>query len=182
VVQVVAVSLAAMIATSAGCRTTNVASTGRAGETNAPRAARRLPPPRHLPELARPLLATRMAHHADDMEELVLSVILLEREVVATAAAAIASEPGLARPLPRDTTSLNAMLPERFFVHQEELKRGARQLAGDARAGDDETLAATFGQLVSTCVRCHSAYLYAEPAATGQGSEEVLPAPAPGRP
>ncbi|MBX7117234.1 MAG: hypothetical protein K1X64_23150 [Myxococcaceae bacterium] len=110
-----------------------------AGTQHAPR----LPEPDYLLPLARKVLHERMERHGRDMPQLLLSVVLLQRDVAASTAARIANEPRVSRPPPADDFALNRALPERFFVLQEDLRQRAKAVA----------------ELTQTCVACHSAYL-----------------------
>ncbi len=118
-----------------------------------------LPEPDYMPPLARQLLRQRMQSHGRDQSRLVIAVTLLERDVVKSIATDVANEPRLVRPTPEARDELNAALPERFFVLQDALRLRAKDLAAAAENKDDAALAKAFGQLVETCVSCHSAYL-----------------------
>lgn len=115
--------------------------------------------PDYLNELARQLLKERMTRHGRDMSRLVQAVVLLERDVSKDLAQSIANEPRITRPIPGSTDELNAALPEQFFVRQDELRERAKALAAAAKTGKDDELAARLGDLMRTCVGCHSAYL-----------------------
>lgn len=119
----------------------------------------RLPEPDYLLPLARRVLNERMKRHGHDMPQLMLSVVLLQRDVAAEAAKRIANEPLVMRPPPGDDSLLNSALPPRFFVLQDELRQRAKALSDAADQKDDKALAVAFGQLTETCVACHSAYL-----------------------
>jgi len=118
-----------------------------------------LPPPDYLSPSARALLHARMQRHGVDQNQLVQAVTLLQRDAVKTVATQIAEEPRVVRPLAEGRDELNATLPERFFVLQDALRLRAKELAVAAEKKDDAALARTFGQLVETCVACHSSYL-----------------------
>jgi cytochrome c556 len=115
--------------------------------------------PDYLNELARQLLKERMARHGKDVSRLVQAVVLLERDVARELAHAIATEPRITRPTPGASDELNSALPEQFFVRQDELRDRSRALAEAAKGKSDDELAARFGDLMRTCVGCHSAYL-----------------------
>lgn len=118
-----------------------------------------LKPPDYLGELARQLLKERMGRHGRDTSRLVQAVVLLERDVVKELAQSIANEPRITRPTPGATDELNTALPEQFFVRQDELRERAKALVAAAKGGTDDELAARMGDLMRTCVGCHSAYL-----------------------
>ena len=115
-------------------------------------------PPRVLSELARQLLRPRMERHGHDMMMLVQGVLLLQRDVVAELAKNIAAEPRLTRPRVGGEDDLNAALPERFFVLQDELHSRAGTLATAVKTDSDVALAARLGEMMQTCVSCHSTF------------------------
>lgn len=120
---------------------------------------RKLPAPQHLPASARALLSDRMQHHGQAMSDIVWSVLFLDYEAAADIAEEIAREPKLARPVQREASELNSLLPEQFFGYQDELAMRAQMLATAARAEDPEAVSQALGELSGTCVRCHSAYM-----------------------
>jgi hypothetical protein len=119
--------------------------------TNKPNAA--------LTDLARSVLRKRMERHGKMMTNLVEGVILLQRDVVLELAGTIASEPRLTRPIVGGANDLNAALPERFFVLQDQLRERAQALGAAAKQSDDDLLALRFADLTRTCVACHAAFL-----------------------
>jgi|CXWL01.1.fsa_nt_gi hypothetical protein len=138
-----------------GCVT--LGSGGSAPDKEPPRP--RLAEPTYLPTLARAMLRKRMERHGHDMPRLMLSVVLLQRDVAKELSQTIASEPRFVRPRPGDGADLNHALPERFFVLQEELRQRAKAVSEAAGKADDKALGEAFGQMTQTCVACHSAYL-----------------------
>lgn len=126
-------------------------------------AKKTLEAPAYLSGLARQLLKKRMARHGKDMLSMVQSVLFLDHETTQRLAAEVAAEPRLTRPIAGGEDDLNAALPERFFVLQDELRTRAQALGEAAKTGDDSSLAKRLGELTQTCVSCHSTYL--EPAA-----------------
>lgn len=120
--------------------------------------------PGYLSPMARQLLKRRMGRHGKDMLELVQSVVLLDRDNAGRLATQVAEEPRLTRPIAGGEDDLNASLPERFFVLQDELRVKAKSVAEAARKSDDVTLATRTGEMMQTCVGCHSTYL--EPKST----------------
>lgn len=121
--------------------------------------ARSLPQPDYLPEEARLVLQQKMERHGQDMVELMLSVTLLQYDVARETAHRIASEPRLVRPIAGGEGDVNALLPERFFVLQDEARLRAQAVRAAAAQKDDKALAEAYGRLTETCVSCHSAYL-----------------------
>lgn len=125
----------------------------------APRLKQSLDAPDYLSPLARQMLRRRMERHGRDTATLFLAVVTLQRVVVAELAKDLAAEPRIVRPLPDSMDDLNAALPERFFVLQDELRDRARDLEKAALVGTDDELSARMASLTQTCVACHSAYL-----------------------
>ena len=87
------------------------------------------------------------------------AVTLLQYDAANASAQRISSEPRLVRPVAGGEDDLNALLPERFFVLQDEARSRAQAVATAAEKKDDKALADSYGRLVETCVSCHSAYL-----------------------
>jgi hypothetical protein len=117
-------------------------------------------------ELARPtaippamldVIRTKMGRHDAQMKALFERVILLDDDGVARAAGEIFDEPSLARPITGD--ELNGVLPERFFVLQDQLRRRARQLVVASGRHDRTAVANEFAELSKTCLGCHEVYL-----------------------
>jgi hypothetical protein len=117
-------------------------------------------------ELARPaaipaamlnVIKTKMGRHDLQMKALFERVVLLDDDGVARAAGEIFDEPSLARPITGD--ELNGVLPERFFVLQDELRRRARQLVVASGRHDRTAVANEFAELSKTCIACHEVYL-----------------------
>lgn len=115
--------------------------------------------PKYLNATARGLLKRRMERHGRDMVQLVNAVLMLDRDVAKRIAADVADEPRLTRPIAGGEDDLNTSLPERFFVLQDELRIKAKGVAEVAGKGDDVSLAARTGEMMQTCVACHSTYL-----------------------
>ncbi|HYI02031.1 hypothetical protein [Hyalangium sp.] len=118
-----------------------------------------LPTPNYIPEAARPLLRKKMERHGEDARDLMFGVTLLQYDAAKAAAQRISSEPRLVRPIVGGEDDLNTLLPERFFVLQDEARNRAQAVATAADKKDDKALAESYGRLVETCVACHSAYL-----------------------
>lgn len=111
-----------------------------------------------LPPVARAALHERMQRHGAQLGELMLSVVLLDRNAVARIGGEVYDEPTLARPLPGDV--LEGQIPELFFQSQEALRQQARHLvtvtASGASAG---VLSGALATLSMTCITCHDAFL-----------------------
>ncbi len=116
----------------------------------------RVDPPEPLAPPARALLKQRMAAHTRDMGSLMSAIMLLEYASIAIRAEAIADDANWARPLTGDATELNAQIPEKFYVRQDDLKTAARRLAAAARLHDPYKVADAYGRVAETCVRCHA--------------------------
>ena len=110
-----------------------------------------------LPPAARQVVRSKMARHEGQMRALLSRVVLLDDDGVARAAGEIFDEPALARPLGGD--ELNGLLPERFFVLQDELKARARRLVIASQKRDHAAIADEFGALARSCVNCHQVFL-----------------------
>ena len=115
-------------------------------------------PPEPLSPTARALLRDRMSSHAQDMSQLVSAIMLLQYSEIITRADKIADDVNLSRPTTNDATELNASLPEKFFVRQDDLKAAARGLAAAGRTGNPYQVAQAYGRVSETCVRCHADY------------------------
>ena len=126
-----------------------------------PRDAMGLPTPDYLPEMARDLLRRKMERHGKDAKDLMFGVTLLQYELARTAAQSISAEPRLVRPTAESSDAeLNKLLPERFFVLQDEARVRAQAVAAAATKRDNQALAQSYGRLMETCVSCHAAYLH----------------------
>ncbi len=99
-----------------------------------------------------------MTSHARTMGDLVSAIMVLDYVRIDSDARAIAGDASLARPLTGDATELNSLLPEKFFEHQDELRREASVLAVAADRMNAIDVAAGYGRLSETCVRCHATY------------------------
>ena len=121
-----------------------------------------LPPPHGIPPALRAVLAQRMQRHGEEMRDLVSSALVLDYQGAARAAGAIYDEPTIARPLAPD--ELNQLIPDRFFVLQDQARAQTRQVVRAAAEGDGTKVAEELGALTRTCVLCHTAYLYERPA------------------
>jgi hypothetical protein len=119
-----------------------------------------LPQRQDLPLVLRETLRASMDRHGEELTFLLADVILLQYDQAEQLAELLANEPKLGRPTPGDKDSLNALLPESFFVHQHQLGERAKLLAKAAREQDDAGLVKAFGALTETCVGCHSSYLH----------------------
>ena len=115
-------------------------------------------PPEPLSPTARALLRDRMSSHAQDMSQLVSAIMLLQYSEIITRADKIAEDVNLSRPTTNDATELNASLPEKFFVRQDDLKAAARALAAAGRTANPYQVAQAYGKVSETCVRCHADY------------------------
>jgi hypothetical protein len=140
------------------------------------------PSPAGKGELARPtaipaamldVIRTKMGRHDVQMKALFERVILLDDDGVARAAGEIFDEPSLARPITGD--ELNGVLPERFFVLQDDLRRRARQLVVASGRHDRTAVANEFAELSKTCIGCHEVYLSGANAAPSRTTNDSPP-------
>ena len=115
-------------------------------------------PAERLSPLAMATLKSRMASHARDMDKLVSAIMVLDYPNIAQRANDIAADVNLSRPLTKDASELNSSLPERFFVHQDDLKMSARELSAAASALNPYQVADAYGKVSAACVRCHADY------------------------
>jgi hypothetical protein len=122
-----------------------------------PVAREELPASTAIPPAARQVVRSKMVRHDAQMRALLSRVVLLDDDGVARTAGEIFDEPTLARPLADD--ELNGLLPERFFVLQDELKARARRLVIAAQKRDHAAIADEFGALARSCVSCHQVFL-----------------------
>jgi hypothetical protein len=123
-----------------------------------PTAREWLPAPGTIPPAAVAVLRTKMGHHDAQMKTLLDRVLMLDDDGIARAAGAIFDEPALARPILGD--ELNALLPERFFALQTEMRERARLLVAASVHHDRADVAEEFGALSKSCVACHEVYLF----------------------
>lgn len=129
---------------------------------SAPPQPSALPQRQELPLVLRETLTATMGRHGEELTFLLESVVFLRYAESEELARMLADEPKLGRPAAGDRESLNALLPEAFFLHQDQLSERARVLAEAAKARDDKGLVKAFGALTETCVGCHAAYLHDE--------------------
>jgi hypothetical protein len=125
---------------------------------SAPRPSRLAPGA--LPAEAKLLLRERMHRHAEDAADLNWAVLVLDYESVAAVARRIADEPRIGRPPPTASPDalLNARLPDVFYLVQDELETRARALSEVAERQSPNAMAAAYGALTESCVRCHAVY------------------------
>jgi len=156
--------LALVVAGAAACATHSSVRAPEHGKASsgASVAATDLPdlrPREELPEEVREALDARMYRHGTQMTNLTLYVLLLQYGLVEELAKKLAEEPTLGRPAKGEKGTLNAMLPEAFFVHQDELRESARHLQASAKEQDQPGLATSFGEVARSCIGCHAVYL-----------------------
>jgi len=116
----------------------------------------RVDAPEPLPPATRAMLKQRMGTHARDMSDLVAAIMLLEYSRISIRADGIADDANWSRPVTGDATELNALIPEKFFVRQDDLKTAARRLAAAAKLHNPYKVADAYGRVAETCVRCHA--------------------------
>jgi hypothetical protein len=123
-----------------------------------PVARETLPASVTIPEAARQVVRSKMQRHDSQMRALMSRVVLLDDDGVARVAGEVFDEPALARPVVGD--ELNGLLPEQFFVLQDELKSRARRLVIASQRRDHAAVADEFGGLAKSCVTCHQVFLF----------------------
>jgi hypothetical protein len=134
-----------------------------------PTAREKLPEASNIPPAARQVLRSKMSRHDLQMRTLFSRVVLLDDDGTARAAGEIFDEPALARPVAGD--ELNQLLPERFFVLQDDLRTHAKKLVVASQAHDRAAVAEEFAALSKTCVSCHDVYLHDSGSATPSRGE-----------
>jgi hypothetical protein len=117
--------------------------------------------PEHIAPAARAVIHSRMERHGEQLATLVSRVVVLDYDGAARTAGEIYDEPTLGRPLAGD--ELNGVLPERFFVLQDDLRAVARRLVTAAARKDSVQLAGELGALTRSCISCHDLYLHGSP-------------------
>jgi cytochrome c556 len=126
--------------------------------TKAVSPPQRLTPPETLSPMALAVLQKRMVGHARDMGELFSAIMVLHYPEIHERAESIAADASWSRPLTADATELNSLLPEKFFVHQDELRAGAAKLAAAAARMSALEVADAYGTVSEACVSCHAVY------------------------
>lgn len=93
------------------------------------------------------------------------SMLFLDDGATERIAEVLASEPRMARPMSGGDDTLNASIPDSFFDLEEELFANARKLTAAAAnaSGDPAQVAAAYGELAATCVKCHAKFMYEPP-------------------
>jgi len=130
--------------------------------------------PEHIPPAARAVIRSRMQRHGAQLGTLVSRMVLLDYQGAARTAGEIYDEPTLARPLTGD--ELNGVLPERFFVLQDDLRVEARRLVTAAALGDSSRLVEEVGALTKSCISCHDLYLHGSATSPSATPAEHSPA------
>lgn len=128
-----------------------------------PKAPPVMQKPEWIPSEAREMLTARMRRHGEEMMFLVVSVLILSYDSAEEMAEEIAAEPKIGRPGAGESGTINALLPQRFFEFQDELRERADAVSDAAHAKDHVRLVRAYGQLAETCVGCHAAYMESEP-------------------
>jgi hypothetical protein len=128
-----------------------------------------LPEPTSIPPIVRQVVKSKMGRHEEQMRTLMSKVVLLDADAIARVAGEIYDEPTLARPVVGD--ELNGVLPERFFVLQDELKARAKGLVMATHEKNYAKVAEEFSGLAKSCVACHQVYLHESGAMPGRAPE-----------
>lgn len=90
------------------------------------------------------------------------SALFLDDMTMAQVADELSSAPKLARPISPSDDTINASIPADFFDLQDELQKNAQLLmrvVGEREHGATQ-VAKAYGELASTCIRCHERYLF----------------------
>ena len=115
-------------------------------------------PPVPLSNTTRELLRSRMASHANDMNNLMSAIMILDYPRISERAGGIASDANMARPVTQDATELGSSIPASFFDYQDELRGWARNLADAADQKSAVRVGRFYGKVSETCVKCHAVY------------------------
>ena len=116
-----------------------------------------LPKPGWMTPAAHDLLRQQMRKHGDFTERLSRAVIALEHDEARRIVGMLLAEPPVPRPQTPEQDRLK--LPPLFFSLQDAQRAQAGDLVAALDQGDSAT-ARALGQLMETCVRCHSIYLH----------------------
>lgn len=127
-----------------------------------PIAREELPASATIAPAARQVVRSKMARHEAQMKALVSRVVLLDDDGVARVAGEIFDEPALARPVQGD--ELNGLIPERFFVLQDELRERARQLVIASSSHNREAITNEFAAIARSCIGCHQVFVHGDSA------------------
>ena len=125
-----------------------------------PIARDQLPVSMALAPAAQQVVRSKMGRHEAQMKALVLRVVLLDDDGVARVAGEIFDEPALARPIAGD--ELNGLIPERFFVLQDELRARARPLVSASGNHDRAAVADQFAAVAKSGVACHQVFVHGD--------------------
>lgn len=102
----------------------------------------------------RAFLKSKMRTHNKDMRDLVMAVSTLRFDEAKKWAQGIANAPRLD---PSQHTKLE--LSPAFYALQDLLKKQATSVAQACDAADSDALAASFNQMMNTCIGCHKAFM-----------------------
>lgn len=147
----------------AGCQTTQSAKCEPASAATEPAAAAEAPAdrpkmarPANLPGDVRASVAKTMKDHSDDVTLLMWSILFLDVDGAGEYAEEIA-----VRPVDL-TDEERAKVPNNILRLHGELRSKAQQMAALSKQGRSVApeMAKALGDMTSTCVACHQAYLY----------------------
>jgi hypothetical protein len=130
-----------------------------------PVARDQLPTSQSMPNAARQVVRSKMDRHDAQMKALISRVVLLDDDGVARVAGEIFDEPAIARPI--GGAELDGLIPERFFVLQDELRARARQLVIASGNHDRDAIANEFAAVAKSCVACHEVFVHGDNAPGG---------------
>ena len=111
-----------------------------------------------LPKLAAKVMRKQMGRHAQRMEGLQWSALMLNYETTKGISSSIVDEPRIARPT-GDADTINQIIPAAFYDLQDELHAAAGDLAKASEAKNDQSMIQAYSRLTKTCIACHSLYL-----------------------
>ncbi|MBL4635307.1 MAG: cytochrome c [Kofleriaceae bacterium] len=112
-----------------------------------------------LPMEVTSALKSSMLDHGDDMENLLWSTLMLDYESTSAMVDKKALAPMLSEVNTGGEGTVNRLLPSKFFSLQAELRESLGRLKSAADSKNDTELAAEYGKVAESCIRCHSVYL-----------------------
>lgn len=133
---------------------TALAQPGSVFPSKAEKEMARLLEPQNVSSEVKSFLKGKMKSHNKDMRDLVLAIATLKYEESKRFAQGIANAPRLDK-----AAGASVELPPAYFTLQDSLKKQAEAISAACDAKNPEDLAATFSDMMRTCVSCHNAFL-----------------------
>ncbi len=111
-----------------------------------------------LPHAVRPATKAAMSRHGEHASALTVSIALGSYDQTLEHVDALLSEPRPATPPPGDTSTLNELLPARYFELDDRFRSALQRLKRAAQDHDDDRSIAELGSVVRACRACHRAF------------------------